>query len=238
MFEMRSQLRNLNGYEIDDCVTNHSSGRPMTVPDPVVGGNRQQTVMSSKIRVCTNRDSQVLAETIRKSFQDVAERFGLTRENAARHPSNCTVDWIREHMQRGLAYFAIENNSHVVGCVALERANSEICYLERLAVLPNQRRRGFGKALVEHVLREAKRLGVNYVCIGIIAEHTELRDWYKKLGFVEGETKGFPYLPFRVTFMSYGVKQDCQGSAPLEGAGPCRSCATLDDSIVSHAEER
>ena len=180
-------------------------------------------MMSAKIRICTEEDAQVLAETTRKSFQDVADRFDLTRENAPRHPSNCTVDWIREHMQRGLTYFAIENNSHVVGCVGLERVNSEICYLERLAVLPGQRRRGFGKALVEHVLSEVELLGAHSVSIGIIAEHTELKDWYKGLGFVEGESKGFPHLPFRVTFMSYGMKKSCQQCASPDRTGPCRS---------------
>jgi len=178
--------------------------------------------MNSEMRICTKADAQVLAETTRKSFQDVADRFGLTRENAPRHPSNCTADWIREYMERGITYFAIENNNHVVGCVALEQANSQVCYLERLAVLPNQRRRGFGKALVEHALSEAKLLGVNYVSIGIIAEQTELKDWYKRLGFVEGESKEFPHLPFRVTFMSYGIKKSCQQYTPVDGAGPCR----------------
>ena len=178
--------------------------------------------MTSEIRVCTKEDAQVLAETTRKSFRDVAERFGLTQENAPRHPSNCTADWIREYMEHGITYFAIENNKHVVGCVALEQANSQVCYLERLAVLPSQRRRGFGKALVEHALSEARLLGVNYVSIGIIAEQTELKDWYKKLGFVEGESKEFPHLPFRVTFMSYGIKKSCQQYAPVDGAGPCR----------------
>ena len=114
--------------------------------------------MSSKIRICTKKDTQVLAETIRTSFQDVAERFGLTQENAPSHPSNCAVDWIRKDVQRGVTYFAIENRNRVVGCVALERANTEVCYMERLAVLPDQRRRGFGKALVDHVLSEAKHL--------------------------------------------------------------------------------
>jgi N-acetylglutamate synthase-like GNAT family acetyltransferase len=178
--------------------------------------------MSSKIRICTKEDTQVLAEIIRRSFQDIAERFGLTQENAPSHPSNCTVDWIRKDMERGVTYFAIENKNHVVGCVALERANPEVCYLERLAVLPDQRRRGFGKALVNHVLSEAKRLRVNYVSIGIIAEHTELKNWYKGLGFIEGESKEFPHLPFRVTFMSYGIKKSCQQYAPPDGAGPCR----------------
>ena len=178
--------------------------------------------MSSNIRICTKEDTQVLTDTIRRSFRDVAERFGLTQENAPRHPSNCTVNWIRKDMKRGVTYFAIENNNHVVGGVALERANTEVCYLERLAVLPDQRRRGFGKALVKQALSEARLLGAHCVSIGIIAEHTELKDWYKGLGFVEGERKEFPHLPFRVTFMSYGIKKRCQQYAPPDGAGPCR----------------
>jgi N-acetylglutamate synthase-like GNAT family acetyltransferase len=174
--------------------------------------------MSSKIRICTKEDTRVLTETIRRSFQDVAERFGLTLENAPRHPSNCTVDWIRKDMERGVTYFAIENKNHVVGCVALERANPEVCYLERLAVLPDHRRCGFGKALVNHVLSESELLGVHRVSIGIIAEQTELKNWYKGLGFVEGESKEFPHLPFRVTFMSYDIKKSCQQCAPPDAA--------------------
>jgi len=158
--------------------------------------------MGAKIRICTEEDIQILTETIRRSFWDVAEHFGLTPENAPSHPSNCTVDWIQKHMEHGVKYFAIENKNHFVGCVALEQPNSEVCYLERLAVLPDQRRRGFGTALVY-------LLGVNYVSIGIIAEQTELKNWYKKLGFVEGESKEFSHLPFRVTFMSYDIKKNC-----------------------------
>jgi hypothetical protein len=54
-------------------------------------------------------------------------------------------------------------------------------------------------------LSKAKLLGVHRVNIGIIAEHTELKNWYKGIGFVEGESKDFSHLPFRVTFMSYEV---------------------------------
>jgi N-acetylglutamate synthase-like GNAT family acetyltransferase len=170
--------------------------------------------MSPKICICTEEDAEVLAKTIRTSFRDIAERFGLTQENAPRHPSNCTVDWIRKDMEWGVTYFAIEDKNHIVGCVALERANPEVCYLERLAVLPGYRRRGFGEALVERAVSEAKHLGVNYVSIGIIAEHTELKDWYKRLGFVEGEGKQFPHLPFRVAVMSYDTKKSCRQCAP------------------------
>jgi Acetyltransferase (GNAT) family. len=132
-------------------------------------------------------------------------RFDLTKENAPRHPSNCTEDWIKKDMERGVTYYALENKNLIVGCVALEQANSEVCYLERLAVMSNQRRQCFGKALVTHVLSEAKLLGAHHVNIGIIADQTELKKWYKGIGFVEGESKEFPHLPFRVTFMSYNI---------------------------------
>lgn len=229
-------MRSWNGHKINDCITNQSSRCLAAAANIAVDGRKQEIAMNSKIRIYTKKDARVLAEITRKSFQDVADRFGLTPENAPRHPSNCTVDRIREHMERGITYFAIEDNNHVVGCVALEKANSEVCYLERLAVLPNQRRRGFGKSLVNHVLSEAKLLGVKYVSIGIIAEQTELKDWYKRLGFVERESKEFPQLPFRVTFMSYGIKKSYQQYAPLDGVGPCRLDTTLDQNIIAWEE--
>ena len=160
-------------------------------------------MLNPKIRVCTQKDIEVLVETIRRSFQNVAERFDLTPENAPRHPSNCTANWIQKDMERGVTYFVIENENIVIGCVALEKANSDICYLERLAVLPDKRRHGFGKALINHILSEAKLLGAKRVNIGIIAEQNELKKWYKEIGFVEQESKEFPRLPFNVTFMSY-----------------------------------
>lgn len=49
---------------------------------------------SPSIHPRTQKDIGVLAETIRRSFQDVALRFDLTQENASRHPSNCTEDWV------------------------------------------------------------------------------------------------------------------------------------------------
>jgi N-acetylglutamate synthase-like GNAT family acetyltransferase len=90
-----------------------------------------------------------------------------------------------------------------VGCVALEKASPDLYYLERLAVLPQYRRNGFGKALVDYVLLEAKAVGAKKLDIGIIAEQSELKLWYQQLGFVEGETKEFEHLPFLVTFMTY-----------------------------------
>jgi ribosomal protein S18 acetylase RimI-like enzyme len=158
--------------------------------------------MEYTIRKCTLEDVGILAETIRGAFRDVAERFGLTGENCPRHPSNCTPDWIEKDMDRGVSYFVLESEGRVAGSVALELVKPGLCNLERLAVHPDQRKRGFGKALVSHVLSQAGRLGCRDVRIGVIADQAELKDWYRRLGFVETENRDFAHLPFLVTFMN------------------------------------
>ena len=161
------------------------------------------TAETAYIRAAGSADVPVLSGLIRVSFRDVAERFALNLENCPKHPSNCTEEWIENDFARGVAYYILESDGKPVGCVALEKANPELCYLERLGVVPQSRRQGFGKALVDHVFYEARALGAKQIGIGIISDDTELKLWYQRIGFVEKETKEFDHLPFLVTFMSY-----------------------------------
>jgi ribosomal protein S18 acetylase RimI-like enzyme len=148
-------------------------------------------------------DVPVLAGLIRDAYRDVAQRFNLTPENCPKHPSNCTPKWIRKDFARSVSYFILEHNQEPVGCAALEKPTSDLGYLERLAVLPAQRRRGFGQMLVDYVFEQARNSGLKKISIGIIAEQTDLLWWYRKIGFVEGDTREFEHLPFLVTFMMY-----------------------------------
>lgn len=155
------------------------------------------------IRSAGPADISLLSDLIRRSFLDVAQRFVLTVENCPKHPSNCTDAWIESDFKRGVGYFILEDQGRAVGCVGMEKDSPDMCYLERLAVLPDKRRGGFGKALVNHVLARAKEAGVKQVGIGIIARQGELRTWYGKIGFSDGETRVFEHLPFSVLFMTY-----------------------------------
>lgn len=159
-----------------------------------------------RIRICTRQDVGILTETIRRAFRDVAERFGLTEENCPRHPSNCRADWVERDMDRGVAYYALEADGRVAGSVALEYVRPGLCNLERLAVLPEHRQRGYGRSLVGHVFAEARKLGCSTVRIGVIADQSELKDWYRAFGFEEIETRDFAHLPFRVTFMTCALR--------------------------------
>ncbi|HTZ39635.1 MAG TPA: GNAT family N-acetyltransferase [Syntrophales bacterium] len=181
---------------------------------------KKQVGSPYRIRLCTADDIDVLVTTIRSAFGTVAERLGLNEQNCPTHASNCTAEWIRKDTARGIRYFALESEGRVAGSVALEQVRPGLCNLERLAVLPQQRRRGYGEALVEHVLSEAATLRCRDVRIGIIASEIELKEWYRKLGFVEVETRDIARLPFRVTFMIQTLGGPvAQGSQRNGGSG-------------------
>lgn len=156
----------------------------------------------STIRQATAEDADLLARIIRESFAGPAREFGLTPENAPTHPSNCTPEWIEDALGKGVRYYIFEDDGLPCGCVAMEIPDPEFAYLERLAVLPGYRRKGFGRTLVRHVLDQACAEGLHRVEIAIIADNTDLREWYERQGFVVISTKSFPNLPFEVTFMS------------------------------------
>ena len=161
--------------------------------------------MTGYVKAARSADVSDLSHLIRNAYRDVADRFGLTPANCPKHPSNCTNDWIEKDFARGVRYFIMKNGSTAVGCVALERAEGDLCYLERLAVLPPQRNKGYGQQLVRHVLGTAREQGAKTVSIGIIAKQTELKQWYQNIGFIEGETKEFNHLPFQVCFLTYAL---------------------------------
>jgi GNAT superfamily N-acetyltransferase len=155
------------------------------------------------IRIADKADAELLAALIRKSHAGVARRFNLTPENCPKHPSNCTPAWMESDLARGVRYYLADWQGQPAGCVALEHANPQMVYLERLSVLPEKRRKGLGRQLVARVFQATADLGVPQIGIGIIADFEELKAWYIKLGFQEGETKTFEHLPFRVLLMAY-----------------------------------
>ena len=158
--------------------------------------------MGFVIRNAINDDIPLLTNLIRTAFRDVAERFNLTPENCPTHPSNCTTEWVKSALKKGIKYYILETEKSPCGCIALEQARPDVWYLERLAVLPQFRKKGLGETMVNHAIDETRKLGAQHIEIGIISDHIELREWYKKLGFsVKSETR-FEHLPFIVTFMS------------------------------------
>ncbi|WP_044418336.1 GNAT family N-acetyltransferase [Halarcobacter anaerophilus] len=148
-------------------------------------------------------DAKILSSIISESNKDVANEFGLNINNAAKHPSFCTKEWVISDFEKGEEYFLYFKDNLPVGCVAFENPRAGVAYLNRLCVLREFRHHNIGKELVWFIFDYAKRKDIKRLSIGIIAKNTRLKNWYLNLGFKEGDTKTFFYLPFDVLFMNH-----------------------------------
>jgi ribosomal protein S18 acetylase RimI-like enzyme len=146
------------------------------------------------------RDLENSVKVIRDSFKTVALEFGLHEGNCPTHPSLITLDKLLE-LDNKAELFGLFQNDQQVGFVAVEKADDSIYYLDKLAVLPDCRHKGYGQKLVEFVMSYGEEHGGQKVSLGMINESTILKDWYKKRGFTEAGTKKFEHLPFVVCFM-------------------------------------
>jgi len=145
-------------------------------------------------------------DIIRASFQTVADQFGLTRENCRGHTVFITIDEL-EHMQtRGVRLFGLFSGTEQVGFIAVECSEGGSFWIEKLAVLPSERHRGWGRKLVMHAIDHIRTKGGDTVCLGMIDEHAVLKDWYKSLGFVEISIRKFAHLPFTVCMMERDLR--------------------------------
>jgi len=148
----------------------------------------------------SRRDLDNSVEVIRESFETVALEFGLNQDNCPTHPSLITLDKLLE-LKGKAKLFGLFLKDRQVGFVAVEKADDMVYYLDKLAVLPDCRHKGCGRKLVEFVVTYIKEQGGQKVSLGMINESTVLKNWYKKLGFIEAGTKNFEHLPFTVCFM-------------------------------------
>jgi GNAT superfamily N-acetyltransferase len=153
------------------------------------------------IRAAGPNDAERLAALIAEAFLDVAEGFGLTRENCPSHTSFVTADEVRRGMGFGNRYFMAFSGGTLCGAIAFRLPKGGISIVEKVAVLPSFRRHGIGWRLVEHAFAEARQCGASTAEIGIIAEHTGLRAWYERLGFRPTRQTRYEHLPFEVLHM-------------------------------------
>jgi len=144
-----------------------------------------------------------LLNVITASVLTVAREFNLTEENAPSNPAFLTYGALEDSMRNGLAMYGYFDGSTLAGCVGIEASRKEpgAFYIERLAVLPEQRHRGLGRKLLDCACSEIRRRGGSAAAIGIINENTVLKEWYRDYGFSEVAIRRFARLPFDVCFM-------------------------------------
>lgn len=144
-------------------------------------------------------------QVIQKSFATVAEEFGLAQDNCPKHTSFMTIQQLKNHMEWGWIMFALFDGKKPIGYAALSKENEKTFELHNLAVLPEYRKRGYGKILVNYAKEKAYKENGIIIKIGIIEEDTTLKNWYIKNSFKHTGTKKFDHLPFTVGFMEWRI---------------------------------
>jgi ribosomal protein S18 acetylase RimI-like enzyme len=156
--------------------------------------------------IVDSRELQESTKVIRKSFVTVADDLNLNEENCPAHPSFIGFGKLELMKEKGIRMFGLFHNNKQIGFVAVERASDKLYYMEKLAVLPEYRHRGFGKKLMDFAFSYVKQQNGEAVSVGIINEHSILKYWYSNYGFVETGIKRFEHLPFEVCFMEKKVE--------------------------------
>ena len=155
------------------------------------------------IREVERIDISECVSVIRDSFKTVADKFGLTEENAPRFTAFATTtDRLYWHMdgEKRPMYVYCEAGK-ICGYYSILPGENGECELNNLAVLPEYRHKGIGKELLMHAYGIAENMGFKIINIGIIEENQILRHWYEQNGAVHIGTKKYDFFPFTCGYM-------------------------------------
>ena len=109
--------------------------------------------------------------------------------------------WLEETMRFELAadhtrYFVVLEADSVIGYAGLSKLpNSEQADIQTVAVAPNQRGRGLGRALMERLIGEAQKLGAEDLFLEVRADNPVAQNLYESLGFEHIDTRKRYYQP-------------------------------------------
>jgi len=132
--------------------------------------------MSVYLRDATVEDIPALVAVLHAGFEEYRGRL-----DPPSGVHNETAETIRKKLNMDSAVVA-ENDGDVIGCVFYVHEASCLD-LGRLAVLPQYRRQGVGRALVEYVENRARALQVTRVELGVRLALPRLQAYYEALGY-------------------------------------------------------
>ena len=144
---------------------------------------------------------------MRDAFGTVAKEFCLTEVSAPTNAAFTTIDNLQSHLQHGMTLYGMFFGSKLVGCVAVKKSKADalVFYMERLAVAPEERHRGYGDKLLGFAMEKIQEKGGMTASIGLMDNNSKLKEWYQSKGFVQHDCRRIAGLPFKVCYMSRSV---------------------------------
>ncbi|MDR1859045.1 MAG: GNAT family N-acetyltransferase [Treponema sp.] len=147
-------------------------------------------------------DGAVIADILNRSFITVAQQFGFTKENAPTFPAFINSDRIDKFLHNGLTMYGYRKNEIIVACAGYSHYKDTIYFIERLATLPEYRHLGIGKMLMMFIENKIIEIGGKIAEIHVVDKNMVLREWYKKLHYLEIRIDEIKTLPFNSCVMN------------------------------------
>jgi GNAT superfamily N-acetyltransferase len=139
------------------------------------------TVMTLRIRAATTADVGDLVRVINAAF--VVERFFIDRDRT-------DAEGVGALFGTGAFLVGEDAGGRMVACVYTERRGVR-GYFGLLSVVPECKRRGYGRQLIDAVEAQFREAGCRQVDIRVVNLRTELPPIYRRLGYVETGTEPF-----------------------------------------------
>lgn len=155
------------------------------------------------IRDIREEEIKEFVQLIRKSYQTVADAFGLTKENAPRFAAfSANEESLTKQLSEGHSrMFGCFSEDGPVGYGSLFFFGGNTAELKELCVLPAFRHRGYGKELLAYASEKAVESGATLLRLGYVAEDLALQTWFEGKGFEQSGAHKFDFLPFTLGFM-------------------------------------
>lgn len=135
---------------------------------------------------------------ITQAFITVANEFHFTKERVPYFPAFISVDVIINQIKNGLVLFVYVESGKVIGTIGIHGIENNVYKIERLAVLPDHRRKNIGKILMNYAIESIKKRNGKVAKVNIVYENTTLKKWYENQGFKVYSVDSYEYLPFQV----------------------------------------
>ena len=156
------------------------------------------------IKQIGKNDLQKCLEIFHIGYETVAVEFGLTDENCPdRGRASLPFEKLVEEFENGTIMYGYYSNDKLVGFMGIKMHENNVLKLNDIIVLPDFRKLGYGKKLLNYCKDKAKELGANKIQLGMIDNNKRLRKWYEENGFVNIGYKNYEGAPFTVGRMEY-----------------------------------
>jgi predicted N-acetyltransferase YhbS len=129
-----------------------------------------------QLRQAQSGDAPLLLATLHAAFEEYRERLDPPSGVHAE-----TIESVQSKLKTAKAVIAFVENE-AAGCVFYQQENTHL-YLGRLSVLPQYRKLGIGRALIEYIEAQATNLKVPRVQLRVRIAFPHLKIYYEQLGY-------------------------------------------------------